>query len=171
MRLGTNVKGENMKVLKNNYNYEEKVIKNTDMYPRKIVCECCESELEYEKSDIKNGAFGCAYITCPLCDSQNFIDDGENELTLTKDNVEFPTHFWHTCKENGAVDNCNSNEVKTAIKRGIGYFRQNKNESHWSTQCGNMYVSVNRWEDDEQYEINVTNDFYTTDIPFEAADY
>lgn len=163
-----------MKVLVDNYkknDYVEMNNKYIEPYPRKMMCECCESELEYEKSDIKIGAFGCAYIICPLCGSKNFLDDGENELTLTRDNIEFPTHFWHTCKENGAVDRCNNIEVRNDIKRGIEYFRKNKAEYHWDTQCGNMYVSVRKLEGDECYEVIVSNNYYSTSIPFEAEDY
>jgi len=167
-----------MKVLKNNYNYEEEVVKevkNVKPYPRILICDGCDSEIEYEKSDLEVGAFGCATITCPLCGCVNYLDDNENSVALTADNVEFPTHFWHTCKENGAVDRCNNEEIKNDIKRGIEYFRKNKNEYHWETECGNLYVGVNRYECDEQcdeqYEVIVSNNYYSTFIPFEAIDY
>jgi Zn finger protein HypA/HybF involved in hydrogenase expression len=163
-----------MKVLVDNYkknDYVEMNNKYIEPYPRKMTCECCDSKLEYEKSDIKIGVFGCAYITCPLCDSNNFLDDGENELTLTRNNVEFPTHFWHTSMENGAVDVCNNTEVRDAIYKGISYFRENKNAESWDTAHGNLNVHVRRFSGDENYEITVTKDYYSTCIPFEKADY
>lgn len=160
-----------MKVLKNNYDYKNKVVKNVSPYPRKMICECCDSELEYEEVDVKIGAFGCAYVTCPLCRETNFIDDGENELTLTKNNVEFPTHFWHTSKENGAVDCCNNKEIKECIHRAINFFRENKDKYNWFTATGNLYVVVYRLDGDESYEVMVTKDYYETSIPFEDVDY
>lgn len=159
-----------MKVLKDNYHNEEN-INSVKRYPRKRICECCGSELEYEKADTNIGAFGCVYIICPLCGADNFIDDGENELTLTRDNVEFPTHFWHTSTETGAVDCCNNEEIKKHICEAIKYFRANKEESHWFTASGNLYVDVSRFDGDECYDVVVTKDYYETSIPFEAADY
>ena len=162
-----------MKVLVDNYKKNDYVEMNRQIksYPRKMVCECCNSKLEYEESDIKIGAFGCAYVKCPLCGSTNFVDDGEKELTLTVNNVEFPTHFWHTCKENGAVDCCNNEEIKKYIREGINYFRNNKDDYSWFTATGNLYIRVDRCDGDESYEVMVTNNYYETSIPFEAIDY
>lgn len=158
-----------MKVLKNNYE-NEKYVEQVS-YPREMVCEHCGSELEYEESDIKIGAFGCAYVTCPLCNHQTFVDDTEKELTLTKDNVEFPTHFWHTSKETGAVDYCNNEEVKRCIHKAIDYFRKNKNEFYWFAATGNLNIDVTKYSGGESYEVIVTKDYYETSIPFEEEDY
>ena len=162
-----------MKVLVDNYKKNDyaEMNRRIESYPRKMVCECCNSELEYEEVDIKIGAFGCAYIKCPLCNSTNFIDNSEKELTLTARNVEFPTHFWHTSVETGAVDCCNNEEVKRAIYKAISYFRENKDAESWITATGNLCVHVNRFEGDEDYDVLVTKDYYETHIPFEEADY
>lgn len=153
-----------MKVLKDNYNTEA-IVEPV----RKLVCEHCGSELEYEAPDIRIGAFGCAYVDCPCCGKGNDID--EDGITLTVNNVEFPTHFWHTSKETGAVDYCNNKEVKKAIYKAIDYFRNNKDDYHWFTACGNLYVDVCKYEGDESYEVVVSNDYYETSIPFESEDY
>lgn len=160
-----------MKVLKDNYTtiVEEIVQKPEKPYPRKMVCENCGSELEYEKSDLRLGALGCAFVDCPLCSHDNLID--EDGVTLTVDNVEFPVHFWHTCVEKGAKDACNNEEVKQCIRKAIDYFRKNKNEYHWFTCYGNLYIGVTRWDGDENYEVVVTNNYYNTYIPFEKLDY
>ena len=162
-----------MKVLKDNYTNSKinEAIAIASPYPRKLICEYCNSELEYEKSDLRIGFLGCAYLDCPLCGRDNMIEENENTITLTKDNVEFPAHFWHTCKENGAHDCCNNNEVKNAINKAIDYFRKNKDEYHWFTATGNMYVDVIKYEGDESYEVVVTNNYYGTSIPFEREDY
>lgn len=162
-----------MKVLKDNYTQSniDEAAENTKPYPRKMICEHCGSELEYEESDLRVGFLGCAYLDCPLCDGENMIEENENTITLTKDNVEFPAHFWHTSKETGAVDCCNNEAVKNAINRAINYFRANKDEYHWFTATGNLYVDVSRYEGDESYEVVVTNNYYDTFIPFESDDY
>ena len=161
-----------MKVLKDNYT--ETLVEENDayIYPRLCICERCSSELEYEKSDAHIGFLGCMYLTCPLCGNENMLyGDDEVGIKLTRKNIEFPMHFYHTSKETGASDCCNNEEVKAAINRAIDYFRNNKDEYHWSTSYGNLYVDVCRYEGDEAYEVMVTNNFYETMIPFEDADY
>lgn len=160
-----------MKILKNNYNQEIEQTKQIAPYPRNIVCENCQSELEYEESDIRVGAYGLAYLNCPLCKHENILDNDEHEITLTMDNVEFPVHFHHTSTEN-AVDYCNNENVKKYIREAINYFRTNKEEFSWGQhQIGNLYINVLRYDGDENYVITVSNDFYQTDIPFESKDY
>lgn len=158
-----------MNVLKNNYKtaYVEEIV----FYPKDLVCEHCASELQYEEDDIEVGEFGCAFVRCPCCGRPTFIDDEEHALTLTVDNVIFPIHFHHTSEESGAVDCFDNETIKECIRKGIEYFRRYKDENHWFTAFGNMYISVNRWEGDEAYEVTVTNDYYITDIPFEKEDY
>lgn len=161
-----------MKVLKDNYSNVKHIIDEIkNDYPRKLVCEKCESELEYEESDIKNGVYGCAFVACPCCGYDNFLDDEEHELVLTMDNVEFPTHFDHTNTE-CAVDVFNNEKIKEYICKAIKWFRQNKDEYYWGGHItGNLYISVIRLDGDEQYEVSVSNDFYSTNIPFEENDY
>ena len=161
-----------MKVLINNYNDTiEHIKKDVDPYPRELTCEDCGSVLEYEKSDLEMGVFGCMHLKCPLCGRNNMVEDNEDTITLTKDNVEFPTHFFHTSKEN-AEDCCNNEEIKKCINKAIDFFRKNKDEYSWCAQYGNFYVDVERCVNDgEQYRIIVTNDYYETCIPFESEDY
>ena len=154
-----------MKVLVDNYN-----TKDTEKL-HKLTCEICSSELQYDQSDIEIGEYGLALIECPLCGRLNYLEDGEHDVTLTKDNVVFPTHFYHTSKENGAVDVCNNENVKKAINQAIEYFRQNKDAYNWCTMSGNLCVFIYRLDGDEEYSIWVTNNYYETSIPFEQEDY
>lgn len=163
-----------MKVLKNNFDKLDngKEVVKIKPYPRRLTCEWCKSELEYEKSDLTIGEYGIAHLKCPLCHCINQIDDHEDNITLTSDNIEFPTHFHHTSTETGAVDCCDNAMVKEYIKKAINYLRINKDESNYGGHItGNFYINVDRCDCDECYEITVSNDFYTTCIQFEAADY
>lgn len=155
-----------MKVLKNNYE-----AKKEESYPRFHVCGDCGSELEYEESDLRIGELGLVFLDCPLCDYENIIEGNENTITLTKDNVEFPTHFFHTSEEDGAVDVCTNEYVKESINKAIEYFRNNKNEFVWISETGNTSITVFRLDGDENYYVVVTNDYYSTNIPFEEEDY
>lgn len=159
-----------MKVLKNNYeSHEEEIVKEVERYPRNHICEYCDSELEYNKDDLRVGAFGCMFLNCPCCNQENLIED--EGLDLTKDNVEFPTHFHHCSKETGAVDICNNKRIKEYINEAIDYFRNNKNEFVWFVSTGNLHMTVFRWSEDECYDVIVANDHYSTFIPFENEDY
>lgn len=161
-----------MNVLKNNYNHcNEDDISMANSYPRNIICEQCESELEYDKSDVRIGALGCAFIDCPLCGYDNMLLDSEMAINLTAHNITFPKHFWHTSEEDGAVDCCNNEEVKKCIYKAIDYFRKNKDEFSWHTMYGNLYIHVRRYDGDEVYSVVVSKDYYNTDIRFEAEDY
>ena len=162
-----------MKILKDNYikTNNEKNIKMVKPYPRMHICEQCRSELEYEESDLRMGALGCVYLDCPCCGYDNMLEENENTITLTVDNIEFPTHFWHTSKECGAVDCCNNEIVKKEIIRGIDFLRKNKNEFSWMTEYGNLYIYITRYDGDENYAITVSNNYYSTYIPFESEDY
>lgn len=163
-----------MKVLKDNYNKIEDIRKNVKLvkpYPRTCICENCGSELEYVESDMRMGVWGYMHLDCPCCGYDNMLEDNENNITLTVNNVEFPTHFWHTSVDTGAKDYCNNKEIKEYIHKAIDYFRSNKDEYCWNTQFGNVYLCVYKWNGDGVYEVIVSNDFYSTEIPFEKEDY
>lgn len=158
-----------MKILKNNYN---EIIDTTNKpYPRELICEKCGSELEYEKSDLRIGALGCVCLDCPCCNHSNIIDGHEDEITLTVNNIEFPTHFYHTSKETGAVDCCNNEKVTEDIRKAVDHFHKNKNEYAWYTYTGNYFLAVFRYDGDREYEVIVSNNYYNTYIPFELKDY
>ena len=161
-----------MRVLKNNLNNGfDKTTNNIKPYPRKLICEMCGSELEYEESDMRMGEYGYMFIDCPLCKCDNMLEDNEKNIILTSDNIEFPTHFYHVSKENGAVDMCNNEYVKKYIREGVDFLRVNKDEWRWSVRSGNLCISILRLDDEESYDIVLTNDFYAIDIPFETVDF
>lgn len=167
-----------IKVIKNNYIKAEELseeefnkLPKTRPYPRRLVCGECRSELEYDKSSIRMGEYGCIHVKCPLCNYDNMIDDHEDNITLTIDNIEFPVHFHHVSEATGAKKRDTIEEVRNDIRRAVEYFRKNKDEYYWHTWCGNLFVMVRRWDGDEMYEIVVSNDFYNMEIDFEEVDY
>lgn len=159
-----------MKILKDNY---EKQYQNKP-YPRKLTCENCRSELQYEESDMRMGAWGCMYIDCPLCGYDNMLDNNEHNITLTVDNIKFPIHFHHVSTETGAVDCCNNETIKEYLRKAIDYFRINKDNhslDYGGHITGNLYINVHRYSSDEVYEVTISNNFYSVDIPFKSQDY
>lgn len=165
-----------MKILKNNFEKIETYKSNVRIkpYPRTLICENCESELEYEEEDLVEGVFGAMYIECPLCGYSNMLDGNEHDVTLTKDNVNFPVHFYHISKENGAVE-ISSDRVKEWIKYCINHLRNDKDSADSAGYCytgsGDTMVYAFKLDGDEEYEVVVTKDYYSTYIPFENEDY
>lgn len=92
-------------------------------------------------------------------------------ITLTKDNIDFPTHFYRTKRGKIGVKEVENQEVVDEIKRGIEYLRINKNEYYWFTSYGDLFLIIFKYDGDEEYNVLVTRDWYETDIPFEEDDY
>ena len=111
-------------------------------------------------------------MKCPLCNDSNYLYDEDLEFRLTKDNVQFPKHFHHSSKDNEAVDTCNSEHVEKWIKHGIECIR-NSLDDDWAhyTGSGNTMVHIYKHDDDEDYYVCVSHDYYDTYIPFEEEDY
>lgn len=159
-----------MKVLKDNSRNVEVKEENTTLYPLKINCSECDSELEITEEDTHIGWLGARFINCPCCGNEAMIDELDG-ITLTKDNLEFPVHFIRTAKGLRHVVEVNSNEIVNEIKKAITYFRENKDEFCWYTSHGDLFLIVFRYSGDEEYFVMVTKDFYETYIPFEREDY
>lgn len=94
-------------------------------------------------------------------------------ITLTKDNIEYPTHFVHTAKGLRHVKEVFPEEIQKEIKRGIEHLRKNNEDGcgSWYTSYGNLFIVIYRYPGDEEYFVVVTQDFYETYIPFEEVDY
>ena len=163
----------NIKVLKDNSNKVEVKEENITLYPLKINCSECDSELEITEEDTYIGWMGARFINCPCCGNEAMIDEIDG-ITLTKDNLEFPVHFIRTTKGLRHIVEVNSNETvgeHNGIFRGITYFREHKDEYYWYTSHGDLFLIIFRYSGDEEYFVMVTKDFYETYIPFEKEDY
>ena len=157
-----------MKVIKNNCN--EKKVELAAAKQLIIECDKCGSELEITKEDTHIGWLGAVYVTCPCCGEDTMVEEMEG-ITLTKDNIEFPLHFIRTNKELRNVSEVASDNIVKEIKKGIEYFRKNKDTHDWYISYGDLFISVYKYDEDKDYFVLVTKDFYETNIPFEAEDY
>ena len=125
-------------------------------------CDECDIKIGYDSSDVRIGAYGCGYITCPKCGELVFLDDPEHSLILTPDNIQFPLHFYKTGKN--AVKNTDE-EINTYIKECVRDLE--KSEEDYGvfryTGSGNTMVFTFKYED--EYAIFVARDFYESSIP------
>lgn len=155
-----------MQIIKNNL---EDTIEKLYLFPKECVCDNCGSVLEYELEDVDMGRYGCNYIVCPVCGEKNDLD--EDFIKLNMDNIEFPQHFHHTCIEEGTKDVCNTEHIRDVIKEGIEFLRANPDEWSWFYETGNLHLSIWALDDEKDYSIIVTNNFYSTFIPYNDLDY
>lgn len=160
----------NIKVLKDNSKNVEIKEENTTLYPLKINCSECDSELEITEEDTHIGWMGARFINCPCCGNEAMVDELDG-ITLTKDNLEFPVHFNRTAKGLRNVVEINSDKIIKEIQSGITYFRRHKDEYYWYTSHGDLFLIIFRYSGDEEYFVMATKDFYETYIPFEREDY
>ena len=99
-----------MKILKDNSKNIEVKEESIAMFPLKIKCSECDSELEITKEDTHIGWMGARFINCPCCGEESMVDKLDG-ITLTKDNLEFPVHFNRTTKGLRHVAEVNSDEI------------------------------------------------------------
>lgn len=158
-----------MKVIKNNYNADAEVKKEVEK-TFKVRCFTCDSELEITEEDTHIGVYGAAHVTCPCCGDETMVDNLEG-ITLTKDNIEFPVHFYRTNKNLRNVKEIEPSRITDDIKRSVEYFRRNKDEFAWFTTTGDTFLTVFRFPDDKEYHVVVAKDYYETYIPFKKEDY
>lgn len=92
-------------------------------------------------------------------------------ITLTKDNIQFPAHFYRTKTGKIGVKEVANQKVVDEIKRGIEWLRSEKNEYYWFTKYGDLFLIIFKHDGGGKYNVLVTRDWYETDIPFEEDDY
>lgn len=152
-----------MIVLKDKYNHVTQ--KQDEFKPKtyKITCEHCDSELEVEDDDIQVGAYGMGCVVCPCCGEETYADELADYFPLTKDNVEFPTHY---CSFNDGV-HIDDDTINKLVKECIEKFDPN-DENDWCrfTGSGNAMVFVFKLDEDEEYDVYVCKNYYETFVPF-----
>lgn len=120
-------------------------------FPKRIRCEKCNAELEYDRADMFIGEYGLGYITCPCC----------NEIIpITQERIKpiiFPDTFAHTDKSNAKDidDKTIADYVEEIGQKLLGYAPGE------SAMCatGNCFVFGYKTEDD--INIVVTKDYYS----------
>lgn len=138
-------------------------IKRKNSYPRKTICENCESEIEYDKDDLTEGFNGVMSIKCPVCNEEIYLWNNENNVALNSDNIKFPQNFYHTSIETGAIDNCNDRVIRNEVKKLIELIGDKDGIAY--SECGTLHISVARCSENKVYQIVVSKDYYSLEIP------
>ena len=106
---------------------------------------------------------GARFITCPCCGEETYSDELADYFQLTKDNVEFPTHYY-SFSDGVYIDDDTVNKL---VKECIEKFDHN-DENDWCrfTGSGDTMVFVFKLDEDEEYDVYVCKNYYETFIPF-----
>lgn len=125
----------------------------------------CGVTLRYDMSDIKYGAYGCPYITCPVCGQDIYLDDVDGK-TVNYETFIYPDNF-HYCYSGVTISD---ETIMEWIKEGIDFLRRNVHEYVWITQSGNTAVIVFNIKRDENYYVIVTNNYKDGHIEYTDKD-
>ena len=133
-----------------------KVIKKNEVetseYPKRIVCEHCGAELEYDKDDEFVGLWGMKCITCPECNEDCFVSDHRVEPPNWK------VTFDHTNSDSAvAIDD---EEIQEYIDKCYAKLTSDewKPGDHYLTGSGDMMIFGVKYED--EIRVFVTKDYY-----------
>ena len=137
-----------MKIIKNNY-------KNNNSVHR-VICDCCDSELEITNDDITVNEFGDSIIKCPVCGEEVWVTPDVKELTIR--NLVYPDDFYSF--EDG-VD-IPSDTINKWIKICYDKIKYDDDNNFYYIASGNTFVFLHKMK--EEIYIMVAKNYKDTTI-------
>ena len=134
----------------------QKVKDAQSMWPKRVICDECQAELEIEESDVFVGEFGCYLFKCPCCGREVAIDGIERDTPPT-----FRQTFWHTfADKSNNTYHTKDDEIQKMINDCVNNLISDEVQvGEFSIQaCGDTVVYAFKYED--CIEILVTQDYY-----------
>lgn len=133
-----------------------KVIKKQEVekseYPKRVICDHCGAELEYDKEDEFIGLWGIRAVHCPECLEDTWVGEEREvspEWTYTFDHTDCSTaKKLDTTEIQELVDKCYEKLTSDSWQPG----------DHYLTQCGDTMVFGVKYED--EINVYVTRDFW-----------
>ena len=125
-------------------------------WPKRVMCENCQAELEIEESDVFVGEFGCHLFKCPCCNKTTSIDGFDRDTPPT-----FKQTFWHThVDKSNDTKHIEDDEVQRMINHCVSNLVSDDVEAgEFSVQgTGDTVVYAFKYED--CIDILVTQDYY-----------
>ena len=132
-------------------------IKDTQSeWPKRVMCNNCEAELEIEESDVFVGEFGCYLFKCPCCGREVVIDDTERDTPPT-----FKQTFWHifTGKSDDTI-HIKDDEIQRMINHCVSKLIPDDAEAGEFSMQGYGDTVVYAFKYEDYIEILVTQDYY-----------
>jgi len=155
-----------------------KIIKEKNkkqLFPMRISCEHCDSELEIEQEDLSydfsfrkyEDDIEYPYITCPVCNQKQRIKCDEIQFKTTYDNLEYPNHFRSSV--NGI--NIEDDEIVRYIRRGIDHLHRYPENCFYYIESGNTFICIFNNINENNYYVIVCKNFDYGWISYTSEDY
>ena len=134
----------------------QKIKDAQSMWPKRVLCDECQAELEIEENDVFVGEFGCHLFKCPCCGREVAIDGIERDTPPT-----FKQTFWYTyADKSNDTKHIEDDEVQKMINSCVSDLISDEVQAgEFSMRaCGDTVVYAFKYED--CIEILVTQDYY-----------
>ena len=92
----------------------QKIKDAQSMWPKRVMCDECQAELEVDESDVYVGEFGCHLFKCPCCGREAAIDGIERDTPPT-----FSKTFWHTYVGKDKVFHVDNDVIQEMINKCV----------------------------------------------------
>ena len=136
----------------------QKIKDAQSMWPKRVMCENCQAELEIEADDVFVGEFGCYLFKCPCCSHNTAIDGMERDTQPT-----FKKTFWHTSVKNGSTNTVHieDNEIQKMIDECVHNLISDDVEPGEFSMQGTGDTVVYAFKYVDCIDILVTQDYYS----------
>ena len=125
-------------------------------WPKRVMCENCQAELEIEESDVFVGEFGCYMFKCPCCGREVAIDGIERDTPPT-----FRKTFWHTfVDKSNNTKHIEDDEIQQMINHCVNNLISDDVEAGEFSMQGRGDTVVYAFKYEDYIEILVTQDYY-----------
>ena len=126
------------------------------MWPKRVMCDNCEAELEIEESDVFVGELGCYLFKCPCCGREVAIDGIERDMKPT-----FKQTFLHifTGKSDDTI-HIKDDEIQRMINHCVSKLIPDDVEAGEFSMQGYGDTVVYAFKYEDYIEILVTQDYY-----------
>lgn len=125
-------------------------------WPKRVMCENCQAELEIEENDVFVGEFGCHFFKCPCCGREVAIDGIERDTPPT-----FRQTFWHTfVDKSNDTKHIEDDEIQQMINHCVSNLISDDVEAGEFSMQGTGDTVVYAFKYEDCIEILVTQDYY-----------
>ena len=125
-------------------------------WPKRVMCENCQAELEIEESDVFVGEFGCHLFKCPCCGREVAIDGIERDTPPT-----FRKTFLHIYDDkSNNTKHIKDDEIQRMINHCVNNLISDDVEAGEFSMQGYGDTVVYAFKYEDCIEILVTQDYY-----------
>ena len=124
-------------------------------WPKRVMCDECQAELEVDESDVYVGEFGCHLFKCPCCGREVAIDGIERDTPPT-----FSKTFWYTYVGKDKVSHVDNDEIQEMINKCVCRLVSDEEEVGSFTVDARGDAIVYAFKYADCIEILVTQDYW-----------